>query len=616
MQLLTALRKRIFEHETSAIGLAAFRVAYGMVLLGEVCQLIYFRPLIFGELPFQAPAEVRFEYVLWAWAAAVLCLIFGLHTRVASIVNYILTLVTFSTFQQYEYHADHIYIGLNLLLIFTPTEKCLSLDNLRRRIKDRALPASSTPVSNVASFHLDSILLVALGLVYFDSVFWKLDQRIWQNGLGLWLPMSLPHDTWLSVPVLNSMLNRRELMSFLSDLTLVFEGLFLVLMWFRAVRPALLVIGAGMHLSILFAFPIPFFGLSLFAVYLLMVPPDWYQALGRRVRRQQPLCQIYFDASRDGWRVVLTVLEHFDIRRNLAFAPVAPADVHDLPTGLLVVEADKHYTGMSGLCQALRAHSVLWPLGTLWTMALSVPWPGSADDDRDNAYRFETQADLRRFAQRTVPSKGAVTDDPGPKPPTRVRDVGLVIKFAIVAICVMVQSRLILKTPTLTNAISSPTPPSPWLTKLERYAHGYLGICSHCVFLDGHFDNYDHILAVTWLRPDGEEVWLPLARSNGQVGSYVTGRIWAKWAFRCNAPTMDRKQIESALRDFTAFWALKNNVNLANARFKILVKKYDSRSGWERNYLRRQAEKPWSLAGWAQWRNGQFSAELIDVERL
>ena len=552
MQFLYALRKRVFEDETSAVGLAAFRIAYGMVLLGEVLQLIYFRPLIYGELPFEAPAETRFEYVLWAWAAAVLCLILGLNTRVASIINYVLTLVTFSTFQQYEYHADHIYIGLNFLLIFSPTAKRLSLDNLRTRIKEAALPGGNIADIKIASFHVDSILLVAVGLVYFDSIFWKLDQRIWQNGLGLWLPMSLPHDTWLSPSVLNSMLNRRELMSVLSYITLAFEALFVVLMWFRAARPMLLVIGASMHLSILFAFPIPFFGLSFLAAYLLVVPSDWYQALGRRIRRPQPSCQIYFDASCDGWRLLLTVLEHFDFRCNLSFTPLAPTDAHDLSTRLLVIKANKQYTGMRGLCQALRAHPVLWPIGMLWGASGWMLRLVDAENDPDNPYRSKTEADLRTGAQRMVSSNEAVYR---PKTAHKVRDLGLIVKFAIVTFCVVMQSRLILKAPILANAIASTTPASPILSELERYAHGYLGICSHGVFLDGHFDNYDHILAVTWLRPDGQEIWLPLARSNGQVGSYVSGRIWAKWAFRCNSPTMDRKQIESALRDFTAFWA-------------------------------------------------------------
>ena len=280
MRLLQAIAKWMHGNPTSAMGLGVFRIAYGSVLLGEVLQLIYFRPLVFSEMPHLPLPEARWEYVLWVWAAMVVCLILGWYTRIACVVNYVLTLVTLSTFQYYEYHADHIYIGLNLLLIFTPVERRLSLDALRRRMETGTLPGDPTHDPTVARFHYDSLLLVGLGLVYFDSFFWKLDQSLWQQGLGLWLPMSLPHDTWFSIKFLNTMLNRQALVNVLSDLTLVFEGAFIGLMWLRTARPILCLIGVGMHVSIFFAFPIPFFALSLCAMYLLLAPQRWYDAMG------------------------------------------------------------------------------------------------------------------------------------------------------------------------------------------------------------------------------------------------------------------------------------------------------------------------------------------------
>src|SRR5688572_19477898 len=178
MQLLRAVQDRILRNRCSAVGLGLFRIAYGLVLLGEVLQLIYFRRLVFGDFPFLPVGESTFAYVLWAWAAAVGCLILGLHTRTACVVNYLLTIATFSTFQHYEYHADHIYIGLNLLLLWTPVEKRLSLDSLLNRIQSGSLPGSPPLNQTVARFHCDSLLLVGLGLVYLDSFFWKLGQEI------------------------------------------------------------------------------------------------------------------------------------------------------------------------------------------------------------------------------------------------------------------------------------------------------------------------------------------------------------------------------------------------------------------------------------------------------
>jgi hypothetical protein len=136
------------------------------------------------------------------------------------------------------------------------------------------------------------------------------------------------------------------------------------------------------------------------------------------------------------------------------------------------------------------------------------------------------------------------------------------------------------------------------------------------VFLDGHFANYDHIVAVTLIRPDGSETWLPLTRPTGQMGWYATGRIWAKWAFRGNAQYMSIEHLKLALRDLTGFWARKNDVDLGDARFKVLVKKYDQQGGWQHDYLQRQAEKPWTTAGTIHWQGGAFTADIINIEAL
>ena len=135
MRLLRAARDYVLRRRCSSAGLGLFRIAYGSVLLGEVLQLIYFRRLVFGDLDILPPPESSFGFVLWAWVAVLVCLILGLYTRIACVANYMLSLATLSTFQQYEYHADHIYVGLNLLLILTPVENRLSMDSLRRRMR-------------------------------------------------------------------------------------------------------------------------------------------------------------------------------------------------------------------------------------------------------------------------------------------------------------------------------------------------------------------------------------------------------------------------------------------------------------------------------------------------
>jgi hypothetical protein len=471
----------------------------------------------------------------------------------------------------------------------------------------------------VAQFHCDALLLVGLALVYFDSFIWKLDQQIWTGGLGIWLPASLPHNTWFSTTALNSILNNRVLVGVLSDLTLVFEGTFILLMWVRAARPILCVIGLGLHLSIVFAFPIPFFGLSLAALYFLVAPQGWYDAIGRRLRLAEPRAMVYFEADSSRWRRTLLALEHFDFRGCLAFRPVCDGSLAaSLTDGLSVVQGDRQFKGHAGLIAALRCHTVLFPLALPLTLAEWIQARSLADNGHKSRARQTVRS--RNFT-RLIGAAAADTSSIGSivRPATCASggsaDATLRIKLAFVAFCILMQATLIPKA-SIFNEAGSPDPTPYWLARLHKVVHGFTGVCSHSVFLDGHFDDYDHIVAVTWVRPDGSETWLPLTRPTGQMGWYATGRIWAKWAFRGNSQYMALEQLKPTLRDLTGFWARKNEVDLTDARFKVLVKKYEKHSGWQADYLKRQAEKPWTVVGTAHWKGGTFSADIVDIEAL
>jgi hypothetical protein len=189
-------------------------------------------------------------------------------------------------------------------------------------------------------------------------------------------------------------------------------------------------------------------------------------------------------------------------------------------------------------------------------------------------------------------------------------------KYALVAACAIVQATLIVDVPYFRGTYMPSTTTPRWLTQTQRAFYGYAGICSHGVFLDSHFKDYDHIMAVTWVRPDGSEQWLPLTRANGQVGSYAMGRFWCKWVIRNNGPYMTSEQLKTTLRELTAFWARKNRVDLGDARFKVLVRRYDPCNGWQPDYLLRQVEKPWSQIGQVQWKKMEFSAEIADIASL
>jgi len=263
----------------SATGLAAFRVMYSLTLLCEVLQLFYFRHLVFDATPYLSVGGFSLGPVFGVWVLSILCLALGLFTRQATIVNFVMTLLTFSITSYWEYHIDYIYTGVGFFLLFLPVEQTLSIDAWwarRRAVKDRTAP----PLVTVPRVHYDALILVGIAVVYLDSVFYKLASPMWTSGLGMWRPASLPHNTFWDIGWL---LDLKLLMVTLGYLTLVFEVSFIVTMWFDRVRPLLLVIGVGLHLGIVLTFPIPWFGLAVSALYMLLVPDEWWRWVASKV---------------------------------------------------------------------------------------------------------------------------------------------------------------------------------------------------------------------------------------------------------------------------------------------------------------------------------------------
>jgi uncharacterized membrane protein YphA (DoxX/SURF4 family) len=142
----------------------------------------------------------------------------------------------------------------------------------------------------------------------------------------------------------------------------------------------------------------------------------------------------------------------------------------------------------------------------------------------------------------------------------------------------------------------------------------FLGTVPHGVFIDSHFRGYDDVFAVTYVDSNGENVWLPILDEEGRVGSLNTGRRWAKWTFRVSGTHIDMSALKRGLRDYTAFWSQRNGVDLRDASFRVLSRRYDPLKGFEKGFHRRQAQKEWRHIGNVTWKRLQFKADISNPE--
>lgn len=103
---------------------------------------------------------------------------------------------------------------------------------------------------------------------------------------------------------------------------------------------------------------------------------------------------------------------------------------------------------------------------------------------------------------------------------------------------------------------------------------------------------------------------------DGQVGFYQYGIVWANWTFRVGGPPYKQDAVVRGVRDYTAFWAAKNGVDLANARFRVKVKHITPPVNWEPDFLEHQMEVPWEDAGMVEWKNKEFTSYLQPITSL
>ena len=184
MNKINAAVSKILFNKVDPIGLSIFRIAFSLILLMEVLHLFKFRSLVYFGM-----SEFNPTLLFIFWIPVILMLIVGFKTKIAAIINYIFTVIVLSSLTKYEYHGYTIYLGLSFLMLFLPLSKKISLDALLYTTSNN----SDNKVYKV--FYFAPVFLV-IALVYLDSVFFKLASNMWLDGLGMWLPASLPMATW------------------------------------------------------------------------------------------------------------------------------------------------------------------------------------------------------------------------------------------------------------------------------------------------------------------------------------------------------------------------------------------------------------------------------------
>jgi predicted DCC family thiol-disulfide oxidoreductase YuxK len=621
--------RKSFDKQIDGTGLAVFRIAYCLVLLCEIAQMFYFRYLIFDKIPYLEPAEINFGIPISIWFIAVVFVLFGAFTRFFTILNYIMGLILIGSIHSFEYHVFYAYMGINFLMIFFPVSQCLSLDRLFKKLKYSNTTFTYIPPKTVSQLYYFIPPFVGIGIVYIDSIFFKLGSNLWLNGLGSWLPSSLPMITHFNN---SSFLNQEWLVKCFGWGTIVFETIFLVVFFRKNSRVWVFISGLILHLGILIEFPIPWFALTACVIYLLIVPVSWWKMLFSSNKDSNTLI-FYYDSECPLCIRTKIIITHLDWFNKIGFKTVQfdAAENQYLKNIEQTVLLDdiysvdtkgKIYSGVNTYIQVLKRIFYLFPLAILLQL------PGI----------YQIAKKIYVFIAKNRTTERCTEENCGYNPPIVPEDNAIkllnnftvldlkfsTIKF-ILRVIVIIQLIIIFRSLVVIEIKDTigfkDTKTDQFFSRLshdiEHVTRKFLGSTAHPVFMDGHFNNYNHIIALVYIDKNNKEHWLPIIDKNGQPDYYIYGFNWVKWTFRVNSPNINTEILNKGVRDFTAFWAKKcMKIDLSEARFEVRVKKIDIPKGWEKDFLNKQIAKPWMDGGFIEWKDNTFISHIKNIEKL
>jgi predicted DCC family thiol-disulfide oxidoreductase YuxK len=624
---------KLYDKKVDSTGLSIFRIFYCLTLFCEVAQLFFFKDLIFSRIPFLDPYELDFTIPIILWMIILLFMTLGLFTKISSIINYVLSLVFISTISQFEYHMFYLYMGVNFIIMFLNLSSRFSLDNLIYTLKYSNTKNEYSPSYKVSVLSYFIIIFFALGFVYADSVLYKVTSHNWTSGIGLWLPASQPFMTHLN---LQWLLNQKYLMLFLGYLTVIFETVFIFTFFIKRLRIILLIIGIGLHVGILILFPIPWFALGVISIYFLMVPFSWWNFFKFNLKK----ITFYYDEECPLCLRTKIILSFFDVFGCVKFKGVQTygkfenkfknINKEELIKNIYSVKKNGQIlVGINTYKYILLLIPVTLPIGII----LHIPPISNL-----SKFIYKKVAE-KRYVERCTDENCNINfnnnfnsfkgensfDDFKISKYFSVKKLKVIgIIFGVFILCLLqlnaslesgvmkqVSDKIKKNYPSFTRRFENVS--FPIMTLSQRF----FGITRHPVFMDDHFNNYNHIIAIQEVDDSNNKKFLPLINENGQPFGYNYSFIFVNYTFRVNSPNINYSALKKGLKNYSIFWLKKTKKNISDSKFKLLVKKIKVPRKWEKDWLNKQISNPWLDGGSFYWDNENFfNCSIKQIELL
>jgi hypothetical protein len=303
LRRITDAMTRFFAARVTGSSASAFRIAFGALAAWNALTLVMNTERYFsdaGAFPWDlagaqkswgafawAPHDIDHAYaVLLAYAIVSLLLMFGVFSRVSCAALWYLQLSVAHRNPQITSDADMVFGILLFIGIFLPLGRRWSVDAwIARRLAIWWPTFFAREQRRLPSIWSTRLLQLQIAMLYGMTAWAKLHEAVWLEGRAIRGFLAMPtyatwpmwHDHW----------------PFMKPLTwgsLAFECAFPLLIWFRALRPWVLLFGIAFHVGIEVLMQVPLFSGTMICAYIMFVPDEtserWMNALERKICRK------------------------------------------------------------------------------------------------------------------------------------------------------------------------------------------------------------------------------------------------------------------------------------------------------------------------------------------
>jgi predicted DCC family thiol-disulfide oxidoreductase YuxK len=626
-QSLHATISRHYHTKVTSYGIGFFRFLFGLVTLQEIFFLLYFNHLIFDPIPYLDVEFPMIPFFLGLWAVVAGCLCIGYRCQQSVIANYLfwIVFVNFTPMQRdFDGGFDIFMIGTNFFMLFMPLDKSFAIDLLRKKLQTPFQHYSQYRKQDVSILAYTLPVTICLGFLYFDSGIHKLFAEHWLNGLGAWLPASMPY--YISPLNITGLLNHEFLQKTIGYSILVFQFAFVFLVHNARLRPLFFIVGAGLHIGITLTLNIYPFGIGMLIFYCLVAPFSWYRKIATFITAKSPALTVFYDEQCPlCCRTILTI-NHFDIFKTIDFKG-AQTHAADFPA-LSSIEPE---TLMKDLYALDNNHRLYDGVNTYAQILIKMRYPMLA------GYLLKTPGihQLARHYYRKIADSRirtpcdahciATTANNTPLSlydrifeceagkPTK-RSVHRISKIMLLLFLLQLNSSihygLFYRLDALKNTTAISSNISAISNSVILFSTTFLGITPHALYLHDHFEGYNHLIAITYQDPQGSEKWLPFISPEGRMESPNWGRVHSMWANIAVTPNIDHQRLSKFIMKTTAFWGNKLGLDLDATTFTIKLKKIISPPYWVKDLLKSNLSGSWQNIGHAKWHKKTLDLNL------